>query len=144
VRVSSTGLVSYDRNRYSVPSDWAGQRVSLRAYADRLAIVAEGREVAHPRRSLARDTLVLDPWHYLPVLERKPGALRNGAPFRDWELPSPIAAVRDPLMKQPQGDRAFVEVLLALRTHGAAPVTSACALAGPYPRPLSSTICTGC
>jgi transposase len=129
VRVSSTCLVSYDRNRYSVPAKLAGQRVSLRAYADRIKVVAEGEEVARHARSFARDTLVLDPWHYLPVLEKKPGALRNGAPFVDWALPEPMVLVKERLLKQPQGDRAFVELLLAMREHGADPVTAACDLA---------------
>jgi len=128
VRVSSTCLVSYDRNRYSVPCEYAGRHVSLRAYADTVVIVAEAREVARHARSFARDGWILDPWHYLPLLEKKPGALRNGAPFNPWPLPAPIAAVRDRLLKQPQGDRAFVEVLLALRTHGVEPVEVACAL----------------
>ena len=129
VRVSSTCLVSYDRNRYSVPSEHAGQRVSLRAYADHIAVVADGKEIARHARSFARDTLVLDPWHYLPVLERKPGALRNGAPFVGWQLPSAIASARSRLIKQPKGDRAFVEVLLAMREYGSDPVETACALA---------------
>lgn len=129
VRVSSTCLASHDRNRYSVPAAYAGQRVSLRAYADTIVVVAEGVEVARHARSFARDTLVLDPWHYLPVLERKPGALRNGAPFVQWQLPAPIASVREHLLKQPKGDRAFVEILLAMREHGAEVVETACAQA---------------
>lgn len=129
VRVSSTCLVSYDRNRYSVPSRYAGQRVSLRATATRIRVVADDQEVARHARSFARDTLVLDPWHYLPVLEKKPGALRNGAPFVDWVLPEPMALVKERLLKQPRGDRAFVELLLAMREHGADPVTAACDLA---------------
>lgn len=129
VRVSSTCLASYDRNRYSVPAEYAGQRVSLRAYADRIEVVADGVAVARHSRSFARDTLILDPWHYLSVLERKPGALRNGAPFMNWSLPAAIATVRTRLLKQLKGDRAFVEVLLAMREHGADPVETACALA---------------
>lgn len=129
VRVSSTCLASYDRNRYSVPAEYAGQRVSLRAYSERIEVVADGVKVASHSRSFARDTLILDPWHYLPVLEKKPGALRNGAPFVDWLLPAAIATVRTRLLKQPKGDRAFVEVLLAMREHGTDPVETACALA---------------
>ena len=128
-RVSSTCLVSYDRNRYSIPAEYAGQRVSLRAWADRIGVVAEGRLVAEHARCFGRERLILDPWHYLPVLERKPGALRHGAPFQDWKLPTPIQVVKDRLLTQPQGDRAFVEVLLALREHGAEPLTVACELA---------------
>lgn len=129
VRVSSTCLVSYDRNRYSVPAGHAGQRVSLRAYADHIVVVAEGQVVARHPRSFARDTLILDPWHYLPVLEKKPGALRNGAPFVDWVLPEALSTVRTRLLKQPRGDRAFIEILLAMREHGTEAVETACALA---------------
>jgi hypothetical protein len=54
----------------------------------------------------------------LPILERKQGALRNGAPFRDWDLPQSIQLVRDRILKQPKGDRAFVELLLMAREAG--------------------------
>jgi hypothetical protein len=92
-------------------------------------VVADGKRVAEHARAFGRERLILDPWHYLPVLERKPGALRHGAPFQDWKLPGPILAVKERLLKQPQGDRAFVEVLLALREHGVEPLTVACELA---------------
>jgi hypothetical protein len=82
MRVSPTCLVDYDRNRYSVPAKHAGKTASLRAYADRIRAVAEDRAVAEPPRNFGLGQLVFDPWHYLPVLERKPGALRDGAPFR--------------------------------------------------------------
>lgn len=128
-RVSSTCLVSYDRNRYSVPAEHAGQRVSVRADACRIRVVADGKQVAEHARHFGRERLICDPWHYLPVLEKKPGALRNGAPFQDWALPVAIGAVKERLLKSPQGDRAFVEVLLALREYGADLVTMACELA---------------
>ncbi len=129
LRVSSTCLVSYDRNRYSVPAEYAGQRVSVRANADRIRVAAEGKLIAEHARHFGRERLILDPWHYLSVLEKKPGALRNGAPFQDWALPAAIGAVKDKLLKSPQGDRAFVEVLLAMRRYGADLVTVACELA---------------
>ncbi len=88
-RVSSTCAVAYDRNRCSVPAEYAGARVSLRASAERIVVVAEGAQIATHARSFARERPVLDPWHYLPLLERKPGALRNGVPFVHWELPAP-------------------------------------------------------
>ncbi len=128
-RVSSTCLVSYDRNRYSVPAEHAGQRISVRADANRIRVVADGKLIAEHPRHFSRERLILDPWHYLPVLEKKPGALRNGAPFQDWALPASIGAVKDKLLKSPQGDRAFVEVLLTMRQYGADLVTVACELA---------------
>ena len=62
--------------------------------------------------------LVCDPWHYLPVLEKKPGALRHGAPFQSWDLPVSIKVVRDRILKQDKGDRAFVDLLLMARSLG--------------------------
>lgn len=129
LRVSSTCLVSYDRNRYSVPAEHAGQRVSIRANANRIRVVADGKLIAEHTRHFGRERLILDPWHYLSVLEKKPGALRNGAPFQNWVLPAAIGAVKDKLLRSPQGDRAFVEVLLAMRSHGTDLVTVACELA---------------
>lgn len=86
LRVRSTCLVQYDNNRYSVPSRFAGQHVSLRAYAGRIVVVA-GRSVIaeHPRR-FTRNISYFEPWHYVPLLERKPGALRDGAPFVNWQF----------------------------------------------------------
>ena len=129
LRVSGTCLVRVDRNRYSVPAQWAGKGVSARLTADTLRIVADGHRVAEHGRCFGRDQRVCDPWHYLPVLERKPGALRHGAPFRDWDLPAAVRAVRDRLLKQPKGDRAFVDLLLLAREAGLDVLEVACDLA---------------
>src|SRR5665647_563827 len=129
LRVSSTCLVRADRNRYSVPANFAGKAVSVRLTADQVRIVAEGKVIAEHARRFGRDQLICDPWHYLPVLEKKPGSLRNGAPFLAWDLPMPIQVVRDRILKQPKGDRAFVELLLVAREVGLDPLQVACELA---------------
>ena len=118
MRVSSTCLIKADHNRYSVPAEWSNRVVSVRITADRLRIVAQNRVVAEHARCYGRGQLICDPWHYLPVLEKKPGALRHGAPFQQWDLPVPIRVVRDRILKQDRGDRAFVELLLMARALG--------------------------
>jgi hypothetical protein len=55
--------------------------------------------------------------YHLPILEQKPGALQHGAPFQQWDLPTPIRIVRGRLLKQDKGDRAFVELLLIPKGH---------------------------
>ena len=117
-RVSQLCLIRIDRNRYSVPAQWANSVVSVRLTADRIRIVADGAVIAEHRRRFGRDHLICDPWHYLPVLEKKPGALRHGAPFQTWDLPIPIKVVRDRILKQDQGDRAFVDLLLMTKDLG--------------------------
>lgn len=128
MRASNTCLVRVDRNRYSVPAHFAGKVVSVRLCAQQVRIVAEGQLIAQHGRRFGRDQLICDPWHYLSVLEKKPGALRNGAPFQDWDLPAPIRVVRDRILKQPKGDRAFVELLLVSREVGLEPLQVACEL----------------
>ncbi len=128
VRVSSTCLVILDRNRYSVPAEYAGQAVSVRSTADSVRIVADGATIAEHTRRFGRDVLVCDPWHYLSLLERKPGALRNGVPFLEWDLPIAIQLVRDRILKQPRGDRGFVEMLIMARDAGLEALQVACEL----------------
>ena len=110
-RVTSLCLINIHRNRYSVPAQWANQVVSVRITADRIRMVANGQVIAEHARRFGRDHLICDPWHYLPVLEKKPGALRHGAPFVTWDLPVPIKVIRDRILKQDKGDRAFVALL---------------------------------
>jgi hypothetical protein len=92
-RVSPTCLVHLDRNRYSVPASFANRPVSLRVDPERIVIVAEGQVVCEHRRSFARSherkstTTVYDWRRYLAVIQRKPGALRNGAPSPSRRLP---------------------------------------------------------
>ena len=128
VRVSSTCLVTLDRNRYSVPAEYAGRAVSMRSTADGVRVVADGAVIAEHVRRFGRDILVCDPWHYLSLLERKPGALRNGVPFQDWDLPIAIQQVRDRILKQPKGDRGFVELLIMARGAGLEALQVACEL----------------
>jgi hypothetical protein len=127
--VSKTCLVRFDSNKYSVAAKAVGRPVEVHAYADRLVIRQDGEIVAeHPRR-FGRNQTVYDPWHYVPVLARKPGALRNGAPFQGWELPPAMERVRRKLAAAEDGDRQMVDVLTAVLTDGLVAVEAACAQA---------------
>ena len=61
------------------------------------------------------------------MLARKPGALRNGAPFKDWALPGALGRVRVRLAGHDDGDRQMVEILTAVLADGLAAVEAACA-----------------
>jgi hypothetical protein len=87
------------------------------------SIVAE-----HPR-NYGRGETVYDPWRYVPVLARKPGALRNGAPFKDWVLPAALERVRRKLAESDDGDRQMVAILATVLTDGLPAVEAACAQA---------------
>ena len=126
-RVSSTCLVSVARNRYSVPSEWAGQIVSTRLYPGQVVIVADDKEVArHARLSNAGETRY-DWQHYVPLVQRKPGALRNGAPFAD--MPEPLQRLRRSLLRTAGGERIMAQVLAIVPTAGLDAVLVAAELA---------------
>jgi transposase len=115
-RVSSTCLVTVKRNRYSVPCELAGHRVGVRLYPERIAICNGAQIVAEHPRCLDRDQTLYDWRHYVPLLERKPGALRNGAPFAD--MPIALLALKRALMRHPGGDRVMAQVLAAVPRFG--------------------------
>jgi transposase len=127
VSVSKTCLVRFDNNKYSVMAKAVGRPVEVHAYADRIVIRQDGEVVGEHRRAFGRNQTVYDPWHYVPVLARKPGALRNGAPFKDWVLPTAIERVRRRLAQAEDGDRQMVSVLTAVLIDGLAAVETACA-----------------
>lgn len=125
--VSKTCLVRFDTNTYSVQASAVGRPVDIFAYADRIVFKQDGVVVAEHQRCFSRGQVAYDPWHYVPVLARKPGALRNGAPFKDWLLPRSIAKVRSKLAGSDDGDRQMVKILTAVLTDGIEQVEIACA-----------------
>jgi transposase len=124
--VSKTCLVRFDNNKYSVSASAVGRPVDIHAYADRVVIRQDGRIVAEHQRRYGRGATVYDPWHYVPVLARKPGALRNGAPFKDWVLPTALERIRRKLSGSNDGDRQMVKILAAVLSDGLPAVEAAC------------------
>jgi hypothetical protein len=115
-KVASTCLVIEDRNRYSVPCELAGQMVSIRTYPERIDFVAHDSVVASHPRCFGRNETRYDWQHYIPIIERKPGALRNGAPFAD--MPEALQRLRGLLLKREGGDLVMAKVLAVVPKHG--------------------------
>jgi hypothetical protein len=110
--------------------------VEVQAYADRIVIRQDGAIVGEHARCFGRGHTVYDPWHYVPVLARKPGALRNGAPFKTWVLPANLERLRRKLRGSADGDRQMVAILSAVLSDGLAGVEAACGEA------LSEGVCS--
>ena len=117
----------FDNNKYSVAASAVGRPVEIRAYAERIELRQDGRLVGEHDRSFGRDRTVFDPWHDVPVLARKPGALRNGAPFKDWVLPTALDRIRRKLAGVDDGDRQMVGILTTVLSDGLPAVEAACA-----------------
>ena len=131
-RVSPTCLITFERNRYSVPASFANRPVSLRIYPERLVVAAEGNILCeHPRiieRSHDKPPRTIYDWrHYLAVIQRKPGALRNGAPF--LELPLAFRQLQDQMLRRLGGDREMADILALVLHHDEQVVVRAVELA---------------
>lgn len=125
--VSSCSLINYDTNMYSVECDYVHKVVEVRAYAEKIIIVFKGKVIGEHDRCFETKIKVYDPWHYISVLERKPGALRNGAPFKHFKLPPSLANMRENLRCHKDSDKQFIKILLQVSVHGLAKVDEACA-----------------
>lgn len=131
-RVSPTCLIHFERNRYSVPASFANRPVSLRIYPERIVVAAEGQILCEHGRIIARShhlpgRTVYDWRHYLAVIQRKPGALRNGAPFT--RMPDAFLQLQGHLLKRLGGDREMVEILSLVLQHDEQAVLCAVELA---------------
>ena len=110
--------MTVERNQYSVPCHLANSKATIHLYADRVDVCTEKAIIARHQRLLGRDQVSYDWQLYIPLLERKPGTLRNGAPFADMSLP--FAQLQTALRhrERQQGDRIMTKVLAAVPIHG--------------------------
>ena len=129
--VSPLSLIGYDSNMYSVPCEYVGLSVSIKSYAWQIVILHESKIIAEHVRCFKRYQKIYNPWHYITALERKPGALRNGAPFKELMslLPEIFGKLRNKLETYKDGDKQFIDILLFVNKHGLEKVTNACNLA---------------
>lgn len=128
VAVDKYQTVAFDGNRYSVPRPFAFRMVTVKGYVDRVVIAAQGQAVASHVRCPGRQSMVLEPTHYLAALARKPGALDHSPVFRDWGLPACFADFRAELEGHhgaEAGSRRFARVLQLLGEHPMARVRQA-------------------
>ena len=112
-RVSSLSLVRYRTNDYSVPVAYGHRDVLVKGYVDQVVISCGSEVIARHPRSYEQEDFIFDPMYYLPLLERKIGALDQAAPLAGWELPDEYATLRRRLEARlgRQGKREFVRVL---------------------------------
>jgi transposase len=124
VKPNGYSQVDLDTNRYSVPTDHGNDQLVLRAYPFRVEILF-GHEViaAHPR-CLDHEKDILNPMHYLSLLEQRPGAFEHAKPLRYWRKHWPkdydrlLEALRTRL-PDGRGVKEFIAVLKLHQDHSA-------------------------
>ena len=126
-RVTSLSLVRYKANDYSVPVAYGHREVLIRGYVDRVAISCAAEVIARHPRSYEREDLIFDPLHYLPLIERKIGALDQAAPLKGWDLPEAFTTLRRLLEARmgKAGKREYVQVLRLMESFPLADVEAA-------------------
>ncbi len=120
-RANSLSLARFDRNDYSVPVAYAHHEILVKGYVDRVRLVHKLRVVAEHRRSWGKEGVFFNYLHYLPLLERKPGAIDHARPMADLNLPDCFNVLRRRLeneqQKQGDGTREFIRVLRLLEDY---------------------------
>ena len=125
--VDKQSLVHIDHHSYSVPIKWAHQPCTVRAFVDRVEVSCEQHLVACHQRSYSDDPFVLDPMHYIPVLQRKPGCLDHARPFKGAPWGADFQLLRDELEYRygSDGTKQFIAILLLFKDHGESDVRQA-------------------
>ena len=117
-RANSEVLVRFDCNDYSVPIEYAHHQLTVKGYTDRVELCHFKEVVAVHPRCWDREKQIFDPLHYLPLLQRKPGALDHALPFAGWKLPECFAVLRRRLEhERDDGTREYIRVLGLLRKY---------------------------
>jgi transposase len=118
-KVSILSLVRFDRNDYSVPTEYAYRRVVAVGSIDRVRIVVDDRVVAEHVRDWESENVHYNPIHYLGLLQKKPNSLDFGRPFAQWDLPDGFAVLRRRLESDcaSEGRREFIKILRLLEKH---------------------------
>lgn len=127
---NSLSLVSFDRNRYSVPVEFAHRELTVVGTIEEVRVLCRERIIAtHPRDwGLKEIGTHFDPVHYLALLERKPGALDTARPLDDWPLPVCFGILRRQMEGHwpgSNGTRRFIRVLRLLEHHTLGELTEA-------------------
>jgi transposase len=107
-------LVRFDSNDYSVPVRWAHHPVVVKGFVERVELYVQDRLVATHRRSCGAGEYILEPEHYIPLLESKPGGIHNARPFKGQPWGEGFARMRRELEYRygSEGTGKFVDLLL--------------------------------
>lgn len=139
-------LVRVEGAYYSVPCRWTGLDLTTWVGPSTVTVVGrDGQRIVHPRLRFGQRSI--DYRHYLPMLARKPQAVRQVLPDLLRDLGDPFPAIWDHLLATHgprDAARVLAKILGHLETHGAAVVVPALlvALAAGTPLVLALTPAT--
>jgi transposase len=92
--VNSDLTFRYDATKYSVPQEYIGKTVTVRATSYRIEAWHRGVLVCSHQRPFVKGEHQYLPEHYLSLLESKPRAIPNAAPLKYGTLPPELERFR--------------------------------------------------
>jgi len=133
-KVDKFGTVIVDKNRYSVPTIYTGQTVSVLLGVGRVSIYLKSKKLADHERVYGNNKWQLDPDHYLDLLKKRPMAFTSARPIRQWRATWPVCY--EGLLErfhqsqgETRGTKDFITVLMLHRHYEATEVEAAVELA---------------
>lgn len=134
-RADKYATVIVDKNRYSVPSDYAGFKVRVLVYVDWVEIFTGGKQLSTHERKYGNNKWCLNPHHYLELIQKRPMAFHSARPIRQWResWPESLHVLLDRFCRaqgESKGIKDFINVLMLYRDHKAEEIESAVELAG--------------
>ncbi len=133
-KVDKYATVIVEKNRYSVPTSYAGQTVSVLLRVDKVDIFAKSRQLASHTRLYGNNKWQLNPDHYLDLLQQRPMAFKSARPIRQWRAswPNALQQFLERLCRvhgETKGIKDFISVLMLYRNYSAGEVETAVELA---------------
>jgi len=126
VRASTQFRVTLDSNHYSVPAEYAGANLTLKAYPDRLCIYCGDKLIARHPRSYDRNIDFEDPDHPKALIAQRKKAREHKLYMRFLSLSQHASDYYRELEKRRMNPRHHVQKIVALsEIYGAEPVARA-------------------
>jgi len=129
-KVDKYATVIVDKNRYSVPTRYAGLRVRSITQVDSVELFHGTQRIASHRRVYGKNNWQLDPFHYLELLSRRPQAFADARAIRQWRKhwPQSLEQLWERFSEHQgatRGTKDFITVLLLFTDHDEARVLAA-------------------
>ncbi|MGK5091735.1 IS21 family transposase [Deltaproteobacteria bacterium TL4] len=115
-KVNTYQVVRVDNNYYSVPKTYGGCELTVLIGCWEIEIYSNHKKIESHPRSFGHNDWVLNPFHYLNTLKRKPGAFDSARPLKQWreQWPSAYELTLKSLRERKgfsAGTREFIEIL---------------------------------
>lgn len=133
-KVDKYSTVIVDKNRYSVPTRYAGFKMRVLLYVDRVEIYYGSKKLSSHERVYGNNKWCLDPGHYLELIQQRPMAFNSARPIRQWRQSWP--EILEQLLSrfcasqgETKGIKDFISVLMLYKNHDAGEIDAVVDLA---------------